>query len=834
MDLGIQNIIISNTTIVYPQPVPTKIEIMNMGKDVKIDSATFGWTVNGEIQPSSTWKAANSSELGTGEKTVFSLGSFDASGKTNIFDIVVWIESVNGKKDSVSWNDTLSTPVKILFNGNNLRALSIEQLTPDGLICTADSTSIKVKIENTASLDYDFATDPVTFSIRVTQPEPFSLDPVISSGGIKSGETATLELTNMFPIIVAGEYDIEVFFNTLKDTINYDDTIRKKYLSGRFKTPIDEYFSNGIPAAFKSETNNSLYSWTVIAKGDGADSTVVPVFGDSILSFKGSVGSMATLTTPQLDLSRTDQPSLSFWYFHDTVPCEDYTDVRIIIDGTTTSTLLSLTKYTPPLYGWTQYSMDLPPRAIAQCVVLLFEAMEKSRSGDVAQYIDRIRITAKQDIAITDIFASEHNICDLENKDLKVVLKNLTDPVLNYATTPITVTLEVKETGQIFTKTLTNTSLNSFASDTITLATGFDLTKGTYTCKAYFSSIMDVKRDNDTLIKPVSVNPALSVRIHPESGENSNCLTGDFSINPTITLRNTGNMDIFNIKLILRIDTTANTDAPAYIIIEENCKDTISVGDSLSNYIFSSAYTVPWNARYYARIIAYLQCDSVLVNHAHEITECVDLEDFYVASIDNPSVAGGRDNVREAIYVKATVGNHSDMNPSTGLDITVSVRNSQGQQTDSFSEKTGAVGISATVNHTFTKAYTVPDDTVYYLTVYINSRDNHANNDTVTIKRTTDYTGINTIGETGDFILYQNIPNPANKTTRIDYNIPQAGEVIFCLHNIIGEQLYSETIQAASGKHTIELNTNMFSAGVYFYSIEYKGQKRVKQLVISN
>ncbi|MDR0602678.1 MAG: hypothetical protein LBG80_00060 [Bacteroidales bacterium] len=46
--------------------------------------------------------------------------------------------------------------------------------------------------------------------------------------------------------------------------------------------------------------------------------------------------------------------------------------------------------------------------------------------------------------------------------------------------------------------------------------------------------------------------------------------------------------------------------------------------------------------------------------------------------------------------------------------------------------------------------------------------------------------------------------------------------------------MYSKTIDAVRGKQSLELNTSIFSSGVYFYSMEYKGQKRVKQLIINN
>jgi hypothetical protein len=82
------------------------------------------------------------------------------------------------------------------------------------------------------------------------------------------------------------------------------------------------------------------------------------------------------------------------------------------------------------------------------------------------------------------------------------------------------------------------------------------------------------------------------------------------------------------------------------------------------------------------------------------------------------------------------------------------------------------------------------------------------------------------------FSLSQNIPYPANSTTRIDYTIPEAGEVIFHVHSINGQLLYSKTIEAPRGNQSIELNTTTLSAGVYFYSMEYKGQRIVKRMSV--
>jgi hypothetical protein len=163
------------------------------------------------------------------------------------------------------------------------------------------------------------------------------------------------------------------------------------------------------------------------------------------------------------------------------------------------------------------------------------------------------------------------------------------------------------------------------------------------------------------------------------------------------------------------------------------------------------------------------------------------------------------------------------------------VKNSQGVQTETFTETTGAIGTLATVSHTFARSYSVPNDSVYYLTLYVaNHYDSYPQNDTITIKRYTrdTTTSINSIEVVEGFTLGQNVPNPANNTTLINYSVPEAGEVIFHVHSISGQLLYSKTIEIGQGRHTFELNTTTLAAGVYFYSMEYKGQRLVKRMSV--
>jgi hypothetical protein len=711
------------------------------------------------------------------------------------------------------------------FPGSHIAVTTLQGLVESG--CIQDYVTATITLSNLGTTDYDFAGNPLKLYMQVTQPVPFYLDTVMASDVLQVGGEFAVEITNMFPTVVAGQYDIRIWIDSISPIV-YDDTLVLNYVSGKFSLPVDDDFSNGIPIVFASREINSHHKWESVPQGIGvADTAVIPYFGTGMLTFGGSPGSMTTLSTQQLDLSRTVQPSLTFWYFHDTVLCEDYTDVRITVDGGDNyMTLFSLTKY-DAVYGWRQYSMDLPPYAVNQCVIIVFEAMEKSRSGNVTQYIDRIRITARQDIKLEDILTS-YTVCDLENKELKVVLNNISDIALDYAASPTTITLEVKETGQIFTKTLTSGVLGSFVSDTITMTTDFDLAKGTYTFKAYFFTALDVDRQNDTLEKSISINPRMSVRIHPESTPNS-CLTGELVVYPTVTVYNMGNMPLSDIDLVFQIDTGANFDI--YTLLEESCNQTILAGDSFT-YHFTNSYTVPWKTDYYSRITASLSCNATLIDTVNEMQECVDAKDLYMVSIDNPSASV--DRIGSAVQVQATLGNHDDLNYYTGLNITVVVTNSQGVQMDKFTEMTGRIDMSSTASHSFSRSYTVPNDSVYYLTVYLDHYDNYLQNDTTTIRRETTDVRIAPLGTSNVFTLSQNIPNPATNSTRIDYSVPEAGEVIFHVHSITGQLLYSKTIESERGTNSIELNTSTFAAGVYFYSMEYKGQRLVKQLIINS
>jgi hypothetical protein len=752
-----------------------------------------------------------------GSKVIYTLTVSDTVGNTVVLQDSVVVKYIHGSEVYSDYN----LSVIGLYNG-----LKIEEL------CSPDYSTVSVSIANTGKHDYDFSNSNMNISLRLTTPIVFNKDTLITTGTLLSGEIMKIDLTQLFPVMIAGEYNVKVWTANSSDAIPYDDTLVYNFVSGRFGLIIDKDFSNGMPMIFENIQGNTSATWQAVSQGTGADTAVKPVYGSQMLSFHGSRGAMVQMKTKRLDLSSTLSPALDLWYFHDTVPAEDdYTEVRVTIDGGRTyTTILSLTKYNTT-YGWKRYTVDLPLFAINQCVIILFEAMEKDINSNVTQYIDRIRITAKQDIAISKIFTTDYSVCDMKNKEWKVVVSNLTDPVLDFTLAPATITLEISGTdNKVFTQRVQTGSISGFSADTFTLASNFDLDKDTYIAKAYIdANTEDNNPVNDTLVFTLTVNPKMSVQLTPASGVNA-CLSGEMEVWQRIILTNTGNMDLFNIDLTLQIDT-GDINLSPYITIGETCTDTVHIGESVT-YTFKKPYAAPWYATYYAGVTAYTSCDVSLANAKHEIVECVNTRDLYLVSIDNPST--DKDKVGDVIQVMTTLYNRSDHVTFVGMNITVLVENSQGIQTAKFTEKIEIIGTLATINHNFTKTYTVPNDTVYYLTVYIDHYDDYPYNDTITLTRYTDAVGIASTVSTDVFTLGQNVPNPAIHSTRIDYSVPEAGKVIFHVYSISGQLLYSKTIDTKHGTNSIELNTNTFAAGVYFYSMEYKGQRLMKQLIIKD
>ena len=80
--------------------------------------------------------------------------------------------------------------------------------------------------------------------------------------------------------------------------------------------------------------------------------------------------------------------------------------------------------------------------------------------------------------------------------------------------------------------------------------------------------------------------------------------------------------------------------------------------------------------------------------------------------------------------------------------------------------------------------------------------------------------------------LGQNIPNPAQSTTSIPFYIPLEGNVLFTITSVSGQTLYTENLEVTAGSHMLEINIDMLANGIYYYSMQYKGQRLIKKMTI--
>jgi hypothetical protein len=80
--------------------------------------------------------------------------------------------------------------------------------------------------------------------------------------------------------------------------------------------------------------------------------------------------------------------------------------------------------------------------------------------------------------------------------------------------------------------------------------------------------------------------------------------------------------------------------------------------------------------------------------------------------------------------------------------------------------------------------------------------------------------------------LGQNIPNPATTQTVVNYQVPTEGTVVFTLTTVTGQVIYTTTQEVEAGRNSVEFNTENLAAGIYFYTMDFNGQRLTKKMTI--
>ncbi len=698
-------------------------------------------------------------------------------------------------------------------------------------MCAPDYVSVRYAVQNTGLGTYRFEDDTLSLHLTIDGMKGIiDTTVLITTDSLSIFQSDTFDIIDFVDVSFAGDYHITAWISSKRDTNYSNDTLRMIYRTNKIALPYVEDFSTSDMPSLAVNNIAGTNGWHV-EQGGGI---IAPNFGTGMLTMNGSHGTISSLRIGQIELERTIRPQLDFWYEHDNrEPLKrDQMVVRVTWNGGASEKVISeIMRYdatcTTPI--WKQYIVDLSPYVDSACVVVHLDAY--SYGG--AQHIDKIAVTSSHNLALDTIWVTDYSLCALGGKEIKAVLSNTTNQRYDFDDFPTDLIFQMRGSATM-DKTITLTGQReAFTSDTISFFTNVDFNIGnTYTMKAYISTALgDADRKDDTSRRTIAINPSLAVHIDQISRGTSNCLMGESPIQPTVNITNNGDVDISGIGILFRLDTGDAGTPPFYLDLKEVYNGTITPGSTYT-HTFATNYLVPWKERYQVNAIAYLLCDSLSVNKEASVQECVDMDDLYMISIDKP-IINTTDNVGSSIIIEATLANRSDITSFSQVNITALIKDRKGNETK-FTEVISSIIPLDTIHHIFKTAYTVPNDSIYYITVYIDNqtKDNYLDNDTMTVKRTTDY--IDNIKKINgmNIIMSQNMPNPATNSTKILYSIPEAGEVIFRIHSMTGQTLSNRVIQSESGDQSVEINTSHLASGIYMYSMEFKGQRITKRMSI--
>ena len=692
--------------------------------------------------------------------------------------------------------------------------------------CFPASMPVQVSIKNNGLKKADFTHSALKISLDVTGAISYHFDTTFTTGSMAFQQTDTINLCSV-PTIVSGVYNMKVTINDTSDTDISNDTLSLLYKVGRVELPYDIDFST-VPNEFINVTMAGETEWQVV-KGNGSNPAIAPAFGTGRLEFAGASdpGAYAHAVFNGVNIQGCVNPILSFWFAH-SADCtkNDMLTILVSTDGGANYTEVKRILVTDTATAWKRYDVDLSSFTQSSCLSVVFRAMS---FGGANQSIDRIRITADQDAAISllPISTDSRTACDNTPVDVKAVITNLSR--LNIDMVDDTLTLNVTGAVNYSNKVVYNNRLGSFATDTVTLGQISLDANGAYYFEAFMQSFDD-KSANDT-ITDSTLFIMQDVALDTVLGLDNQMLkmVGD-TINVTAVAVNNGN--IFVDKVILHMNINGNN------VVTDTVYTQLGAGDTLVHPM-STHFTVPAVSKdqpfYFFELKTELACDGDNINDSISIVGQVlipDSIDIQVLEIATTEQALGNTKLSPSVRV-ANIGNLEADN----IVVHVDVINDSSRVVESISEIISHMAVNETKMHDFTMTYKVPNYTgKYTLRAYVEAFDGDTiqSNDTLAMQFRCyrDSVGIREV--TGlDWSLGQNIPNPATEITAIPFTLPQEGQVRLSVMTANGQVIYRQEIQGEAGSNRLELNTADWASGIYYYTMEFRGQRITRKMNIA-
>ncbi len=92
--------------------------------------------------------------------------------------------------------------------------------------------------------------------------------------------------------------------------------------------------------------------------------------------------------------------------------------------------------------------------------------------------------------------------------------------------------------------------------------------------------------------------------------------------------------------------------------------------------------------------------------------------------------------------------------------------------------------------------------------------------------------GVNEPAHSNISFVSQNYPNPFNGTTSIDITLNKASDVTIEVSNLLGQTVSSTSKNLTEGTHTVTLNADNLTSGIYFYTVRTANSAVTNKMIV--
>ena len=343
---------------------------------------------------------------------------------------------------------------------------------------------------------------------------------------------------------------------------------------------------------------------------------------------------------------------------------------------------------------------------------------------------------------------------------------------------------------------------------------------------SYFMRSSDTLSQCFHLFRRDTIDVGLTELLYPKSSE---ILLGNTEVRPQVIVVNRGNLPLKSLELAALVygQTGSLLDSLPGLVLE------IGV-DSQYVYMFPSGYKVPNMTGIYSLEIRMKVPEGdvspndngiIRRNLLSKKNNTVDLQMLSVSLTDTGLLTGGT-WVRPRVCMANPMRNVTAKN----VQVYVSVSDSSGQGLSLLRQQVDSIAMADTVELCFSDSFQVPDYTGrFFVKAYFQADrwETDYSNDTLSCMFQCQRPDAVFEAVRIKWQLGQNIPNPAAGRTLVPLTLPEAGMVRLQLYSVTGMLLYRQECELYAGENFIPLELGGYAAGVYFYSVEYKGERKV-------